>query len=106
MLRLSHALWLFLPAATLGGCPVYSDGCGTDEDCDYGYACQYASGQCIPIKYETQGGTPPRCRTTDDCDDGLVCDRYSRCVTEGGEAGAGGDGASGAAGHGGGAGAP
>ncbi len=103
MLRLSHALWLVLPAAMLGGCPVYSDGCGTDEDCDYGYACQDASGQCVLIEPEAPGDTPPRCRTTEDCEAGLVCDRYSRCVTEGGEAGAGSGGAGGEGGAGAGA---
>jgi hypothetical protein len=98
MLRISHARWLLLPALMLGGCPVYPDGCGTSDDCDYGYACHEQSGQCVPLQTESPGDNPPRCRKTEDCDDGLVCDRYARCVTPGGEAGAGGEAGGGGAG--------
>jgi hypothetical protein len=96
MPRFSHALWLLLPAATLGGCPVYPDACASSEDCDFGYACHYPSGQCVALEPAPSDAGPPRCRTTEDCDEGLVCDRYSRCVTEGGEAGMGGAAGSGA----------
>ena len=90
MLRLFHALWLAVPAAMLGGCPVYPDGCAMNDDCDYGYFCDYPSGTCQKISTQpTEGGTP-RCRTSEDCDAGLVCDRYHRCAPEGGDAGAGG----------------
>jgi hypothetical protein len=89
MLRLSHASWLLLPAALLGGCPIYSDGCQANDDCEPGYACDYPSGTCQVPDY-TGGVTPgpTRCHTSSDCADGLVCDRYLRCSTPGGEAGA------------------
>jgi hypothetical protein len=90
MLRLFHALWLLLPAAMLGGCPVYPDSCATSDDCDFGYACHHSSGQCVLLETAPSGKSPPRCRTTEDCDEGFICDRYLRCVTERGEAGMGG----------------
>jgi hypothetical protein len=94
MLRFSHALWLAVPAALLGGCPVYSDGCITREDCDQGYACDHPTGTCQLIAIDGAPG-PARCLTTDDCDVGLVCDRYSRCVEPSGEGGASGQGGTG-----------
>src|SRR5690242_15153533 len=62
MLRLFHVLWLAVPAAMLGGCPVYADGCVSNDDCDYGYFCDYPSGTCQKVDTQpTEGGTP-RCR--------------------------------------------
>jgi hypothetical protein len=95
MLRLFHATWLILPAALLGGCPIYSDGCITYADCAPGYGCD-ATGACLPIQYTQVTPGPARCTDSSDCAEGLVCDRYRRCVTPGGEAGAVGSGGSGA----------
>lgn len=83
----------------MGGCPVYPNGCESDQDCDYGYVCDYPSAQCIPYDQGIPG--PDRCHSSSDCDPGLVCDAYDRCVppSTGGAAGEGGAPSAGSAGE-------
>ncbi|HTQ04549.1 MAG TPA: hypothetical protein VMI54_11865 [Polyangiaceae bacterium] len=79
----SRATWLFLPALALGGCPMYPDGCSSDDDCGPSYVCDFPSGQCV----NAYPSTLERCNTTSDCDPGLVCDEYARCVAPNGTGG-------------------
>lgn len=65
---------LLLIAATLAGCPLYDSdatGCGSDQDCASGDACDVASGVCYRVRKP--------CAAPDDCDGNETCSRAGIC---------------------------
>ena len=73
------AFLAFVPTSLLlPGCPIYGgDHCEVSRDCAPGYACDFASGSCIP--YDEPFGSYPSCSEPSDCTIGETCTPDGEC---------------------------
>jgi hypothetical protein len=60
-------------ATALYGCPLYSDGCDTQNDCASGFYCDQYSMRCEPLLEAIGCRGPDECETGETCTPDRVC---------------------------------